>query len=476
MKLEKSMTNMFKKSLVALAVVGVSTTAMAADITISAKQAYSNQTLTTSTDLVYPQSGIQVILDAEYAVGDIIKFTFNSDIIDTSKAGTSIVANGGASPLVLGRLSFDANSVTYRVTEVQGTLSTIGNVVRPFGTAADPLVVNKTKLAAAGSLTVTYSAQTSSASPVIIDAGKNETTLIYTGNQFASSVPTKLDATIDVEQARKFFVGTGAASTSDVLVARATNRVGLVTTPASTGVAEVTTAFTSPVTVNGVKHTIAGDFSWVSDKVSGTAGIQNDDAAVIVCPSNVAPTAQTWAADKLTFTCAAAGDATVTFDITQGNVAAAQRSAINPASFTHSAEFVWNTTGSTAFNAVDAGAWDLNGSMVYIPYMLYGRTAEQTIQLTNKGNSTGDITATAIVGGNTLDLGKVGTAGAKSVTSLNSAIRNAMVAKGVDLSGSNFAVGLVLTTNVPEADVTVYSAYQRGAGDRLVVVNDSNGK
>nr|WP_245785636.1 hypothetical protein [Alkalimonas amylolytica] len=373
----------------------------------------------------------------------------------TTAAVTFSLISGGAA---------NSTSATYRVTAIDTSNgnSSIGSV----GTIP-ALEFAKSNLAAGA--TVHFSAKTNTG--LDLDTGgtndERKVDLVKVVSQFTTTAPS-FARVIDVEQQRRRFTDADAPN-GDYTVDGQFNIVSLVTGG---------NVYARPIT--GVKHTLAGDFSWVRDTDANTAGIQPAAGVFVVDPATCPGLANlTVTVNAVSFECTAvAANTTLTID-PEANRTATHNPVLPTQTFSATSEVTYSGPVATGkvFDAVGAGSWTLNGSSVYIPYMLYGPTAEQTIQLTNKGNQNGDIFATAVVGGNTLDLGKVGTSNARTVTSLNAAIRNAMVAKGVNLAGpGNFAVGLTLVTNVPEQDVTVYSAYQRGNGDRLVVVNDSNGK
>ncbi|MEE2001508.1 hypothetical protein QWY20_08585 [Alkalimonas sp. MEB108] len=495
------MTNMFKKTLVAAALAGLSVNAMAAVNLVdeSTRVAVSTERLSnTTTNFNLPRENFVVELGAEYAVGDIITITFDTDAIAANQFRSTITTsdtldadglpdpNVGGSTLALGLLSTTANSVTYRVTEVNGALSTVGQKFTIANGAN--FAVNAAKVLSNGGLTASYAAQTSNG--VAIDQGqKSSVKLVHVASEFVGAIGTAMNSTIDVNNNRRNFVAAAPLSNIESrLVVRQGLRDEL---NIGTAADPVWIDFILPVTASTVTHTVTGDFSWVVDTDANVPGVQAraDVVAITGCAGVTDGTDVTFTAGSMTFDCpsTAAGvtqDVTITFNVKQGAAAVGgvdvAPGTLPTGSYTFTGDFTYNVGGptrTTTVGPVAAGQWTLNGSQVYIPYMLYGPTAEQTIQLTNKGTQSGDITATAVVNGQTLDLGKVGVSNARTVTSLNSAIRNAMVAKGVNLSGpGNFAVGLTLVTNVPADDVTVYSAYQRGNGDRLVVVNDSNGR
>jgi hypothetical protein len=107
-------------------------------------------------------------------------------------------------------------------------------------------------------------------------------------------------------------------------------------------------------------------------------------------------------------------------------------------------------------------SWTLNGSDVTIPYMPFGSAFAQSITLTNSGSVVGDITATFTANGKTYDSVSVGTAAAKSVTNVGSAVNAAATALGL----KDAQVQLSVTS--PAADIEVVAIYYSKAdGDRV---------
>jgi hypothetical protein len=123
-------------------------------------------------------------------------------------------------------------------------------------------------------------------------------------------------------------------------------------------------------------------------------------------------------------------------------------------------------SGSTAV-VVDTAdlkfkSWTLNGSDVTIPYMPFGSAYAQSITMTNSGTVVGDITATFTANGKTYDAVSVGTAAAKSVTNVGSAVNAAATALGL----KDAQVQLSVTS--PSADIEVVAIYYSKAdGDRV---------
>lgn len=472
------MTNMFKKSLLATALFATAGVANAAvinptdpaDITVAGQTpalvvttqylAGNDTTAPSHSATVLNANEVTVVLGAEYTNDDTITLTFSAPL--AAALPTSRTTTGAANQVTLGLISggdVGDNTATYRVTSRVNLLSVIGTVL-----TFDAGDIKFAKAAATSGVTVSFSAQTNNGLPLDTAGGARRTAELFkVVDQFVTTPAPNFSRVIDVETQRRSFVELTGGSK----VVTGTVTINEVTADGLRG-------------TGNIKHTLNGDFSWVRDTAPNSPGI-TPAAGTFTVNGCTSLSGFALTASAVTFTCTNFGAVGVTIDpeAQKSGAPTGWTAPVLPTqtlTLTSEVALTGPVGSAKPFDGTAVGNWTLNGSSVYIPYMLYGPTAEQTIQLTNQGSQSGDIFATAVVGGNTLDLGKVGVSQARTVTSLNAAIRNAMVAKGVNLSGpGNFAVGLTLVTNVPADDVAVYSAYQRGNGDRLVIVNDSNG-
>jgi hypothetical protein len=496
MKLEKVlMKTMFKKTLVAAAVIGLSANAFAAVdvVTNSDPVAYSAQTLDGITGtFAVPGENFRVTLGAEYAVGDVITFTFSNGALDTSTLRTTITttdtfnagglpqANVGGSPVTLGLLSTTATSATYRVTEVQGVLSTVGqsfNIINPAATApADDFALNAAKVKAGNGFAITYAAQTSNG--IKIDEGKKSTVqLVYVADQFSVAAKPLLNGVIDVNADRKKFEG---GVTTDDLKITTTNILGVDTDADDV----VDLNFTNAVAFNKVVYTVKGDFSWVKDTtaadvdsviVPATATLANTGNTCTGAPMSAQSANVKWAVDKVTIECTAAAAHEFIFDTAQG--ASVTDPVIPTSSFTYDAKVHYAATKSADYAlGLNAGSWTLNGSSVFVPYMVYGTLSgvsfSQVLTVANNSSKAGDIKVDvwAEDGKVLLSNVKVGEAKANATTNIAGAVRTALEGAGL----VNGKVSMKITTNVPGKAVTVYSAYTDVASrERAIVNNDS---
>lgn len=478
------MKTTFKKTLLAAAVAGFSLNAVAAVdvVTNSTAVTYSTERLAnTATTVTIPRENFVVTLGAEYAVGDIIKFTFSNDAIAASQFRSTITssdtllgtglpdANVAGATITLGLLSSDATSVTYRVTEVSTAATTVG---QKFTIAANATFAATASKVLSG-LTVTYAAETSNG--VTIDAGtKSSFQLVHTGSEFSVTAPTKLNATIDVEESRLLFSNVGGHSTTvDRLDVTTTQAAGIDTD--GTGPLPVTN-FTNPVTFTSVKHTITGDFSWVEDADANTAGIQPDTSTLTLtgCAGAADADDATWTATSVSFTCTTAAAINVDFDITQGGAKAPVTVPTTSYSLESLVTYNVGTAKTATFGPIDAGSWTLNGSQVRVPYMVVNNSRFGIIaNVANHGSKDGAITLDVFAEDGTKLASNyaAGTSKAGSVTSVAAALKAALVAAGKDLDNTT-KFSFQVTTNVPQNDVQVYAAYTDATTSERAIVNN----
>jgi len=484
------MKTIFKKTLVAVALAGLSANAFAAVNLVdgSTQVAYSTQALEAiATTFTVPGQNFVVELGAEYAVGDIVTFTFSNDALASSQLASTITtssalaangspaANGaGKAAVTLGLLSTTATSATYRVTEVSTAATTVGQkfILAKLGTVApatDPttLALNAAKVKAGNGFKISFAAQTSNGIVIDSSASKSSIQLVLTGDQFAVAAKPVLDAIIDVNADRKKFEG---GVTVDALTLTTTNKTGVDLN--ADGTADVLwVPVTGSVAYNKVSYVVKGDFSWIKDTDTDTPAIDFDPATLTV---PVACTIGTVKVDSIAVSCTTAAAHVLTFDTAQGP----ETDPVIPVtSFTYDATVTHTTDKTIAYaTGLTAGSWTLNGSSVFVPYMVYGTLNDvsygQVINVANNSSKVGDIKVDAWNEDGTVLLSnvKVGEAKANTVTSIAGAVRSALNGAGL----VNGKVSMKITTNVPGKAVTVYSAYVDGVTrERAIVNNDS---
>jgi hypothetical protein len=108
--------------------------------------------------------------------------------------------------------------------------------------------------------------------------------------------------------------------------------------------------------------------------------------------------------------------------------------------------------------ATEAGSWTLNGSVVTVPYMPFGPNTKVIMRHTNTGVQEGAVTVRYMLeddSTNWVSVGEVATS-SRGVMDIRDAVIDAIMA---DAGVEKGKVAIEITTNVPEADVTVYAGY-----------------
>lgn len=449
------MKTMFKKTLVAAALAGIGFNAFAADVATNVVNVSAQGSIATPK---VDAGALEIALEAAYAVGDTVRITFDAGTLtDAPLTLTTDAVVAPAHPVTFGRIALEANSVTYRVTEIVSGGADHGNLVFDAG----DLKFNSASVVAAGKVNATYAAFIGSStapldSPVEYNDDEDLTSgaIFNVRNQFAATVSAttgRLDAMLDVAADRQAFVG---GATTDVLTIDLDNN-------------DTDAGF---VDKGNTAFTLRGDFSWID-----TAALA--EAVTVDCSDDAVGTPVA-TASTFTFTCnAASTGAVVTFDIDQDGEAVP----VNPTSFTLDVNHAYGAGSSAlAQTNINAGAWGVNGSVVTVPYMVYGtvgaKAFSQVLRVTNNGSQTGTIYAD--VWGTDAD-GKsikvltnevVGTSHPQATANVAGALRAKMEAAGY--GNGTYAIRLI--TDVKADTVSVYSAYvDNVTSERAIVNNDS---
>jgi hypothetical protein len=336
---------------------------------------------------------------------------------------------------------------------------------------------------------VTVASKVISLNSVIGEYDKASFDLLKVRPQLSVEATTPFKATVSTSAARKIFVANGDVNTVGVAPNQVSTETAVFTLTNNSGdlkALPVTATETAKVT-----HVIAGDFSFLRDADKEAFGgnangsVSSAEIATILSAAAAGDTfTYSLSADnKLTITqTAVLGlDPAVTVSVTPAAATtpskAASAVALNPGKFL--ASLAASTTDSSFNIAADAdvGAWSIDGSVVKVPYLVLqdGRFGT-VVTVSNSGSRTGeillDITDEA---GLPIATGfAAGQSTPGSIVNVSGKIKDALVAKGKDLKAVNkFAV--TVTTNVPAADVLVYSAYtdSQNGGERAIVNNDS---
>jgi hypothetical protein len=472
---------MFKKSLVALAIASVATTALAADFPQDLSKTVSLEGNALST--VIPGQELSIMLGAEYSVGDIVKFTFTGGEIVAGKVPASLtIPATGMSPankplfgLTLGLLNATATELTYRVTETttqndsQGNPlsdvhSTVGQVIKlPAYTteAAEGLRVLSNTFT--GSVVVDYSAKTSTGDA--IDTSGNISEVYLAGKtQFTGKVADEFDAVIDVNNERKQFV-----ADDDTLYIADTMDLSF---------EDLNASWKNAATLTKQNVVVSGKFAFL-DQDTDKDGIQpKADAVKVQYQSgvNVYTDIAKSADVKVT-------ESAVSFELSRDEALAGVRvtvsaegensttvadSAIPTQDFTAKAVAsytVGTATGtSTVINNADAGEWVLNGAVVHVPFMPFRDGYSPIVNVSNTSNQDGDIEVVVYAQNDaewvepmtySLDV----TAKAEAQTNITAALKAA---------GIEGDVAFDIIVNAPRDDIEVNALYFSG-GDRAVI-------
>ena len=467
---------MFKKTLIAVALAGLSANALAVNVASTPLQ-HSVEAAKSAASFTVADATATATMKAEYKVDDLITLTYSQNFADGFTALPNLLVtntDAGATTITLGKLSQTANSIVYRVTDISVTApkvaTTVGAVIKLPKVEFNAAAVRAAKL-----VTVKYSATLSNGTTPLDQASgafKDTADLLKLTQQFTTSASTKLDGVVDVTLDRKEFVRAAGFP----LVPVVTDVVALNLNDAApfTGVT---------VAANSVVYTVKGDFAFL-DTDAATAGIQlgantvtaTDGAGAAIAAGKIAIEA-----DKIVVTndgvAQQEGATTITITNNARGVMSAQTFTADAAvSYTDAGANLDGIKGvaqTDTTSAMAAGAWTLNGASVDVPYMPYGAGVEQFLWVTNKGNQAGDIKVTAFdQAGKAYGPFNLGSS-AKGLKKLDAALKTELVKAGLD-EAKNPRVALNVTVNAPATDITVYAAYKAvAADDRLTVPTKS---
>ncbi|TKB53952.1 hypothetical protein [Ferrimonas aestuarii] len=443
-----------KKSLIALAIASIATTASAANLADNTTAGIvSVEGNALHTQITAPT--VSVVLGAEYTVGDLITFTISGAELDTTTvpATISVAQNDTPTPdligITLGLLNKTATTATYRVTELDSSglteaPTTIGQQIDLTG-----LVVKADTLGSKA--TIAYTAETANGQELDSSA-KNSGDLLVAKTQFVAAVADDFDAIIDVnEQRLKFSTTSGGAidAVSDDLDATVTDN---------------NSSWLNAGTPGKTTFTVSGDFAFL-DSDKDTDGIQ--PAADVVKPSgspaSVKVTENAITVEYTAFTSAF----TLTLDL---NGATANTEALTSPIGTQEfgldvdVEFAANSKTATADVAeLEAGAWELNGAVVHVPFMPFRDGFSPIVNISNVSTQEGDIEV-MVYYSSTEDKKPesfmLGVAAApEAQTNITSALQKA---------GIEGDVALDIIVNAPKDDIEVNALYFQG-GDRAVI-------
>jgi S-layer protein Slr4 len=420
---------------------------------------------------------LSATLGANYLSADRVKLSASPSTLALfpSTGKPADVSCGGAT---LGASNYNSTDVSYRANGAiaEGTTCTFVVAVRPA--------------AISGSVGISYQAFFGSSADVADSAAARVVATVV--DQFASTIKTKLNNTVDVNNSRYHF--TSDDGTASGVTNRLTGRedhliIGLTNTP---------TPVVTAATVTSVTVTVLGDFSFLDD--DGTAGCVSTDINGSFGQASDSDSTGTLSisSDCRSLTWSTSADqANADITIALGKNAAASATAgtntagvavekvlTAPQEFSASVAFTYyntargpSVTGSvttTANEAGNAGEWDLNGASINVGFMPYTAGTSRILNLTNRSAQTGAVTVSAInEAGVECPAFSVGAIAATSILNISAAVDTGIRA----CYGSDFAgrVALSLVANIPGTQAELYSGYNRN-GSLSTVVNSSNGQ
>jgi hypothetical protein len=407
---------------------------------------------------------ISVQLGAEYAVGDKIRLDFSGGTVIGGSFPSSVVvdcipetalnANDGLAGVTWGRLNFDADHVTWRVTEIDsatcaGATSTDGVVVQ----FADNFVADfdAPAVLAANGVTVSFSAETGA------------------GDALDSGGTNRSDSTIDVRSEFDYTVNPVFSGTIDVN----TNRTTLI--PGPWDFADLTKdgldfsdgpyVASTRVNIGNADVTWSGDFSWIVDADENTAGIQPQPNVVFLnCVST------TVTATSIAGTNCSPFITRLFLDPSQ-NSDAGSLVTLSPTTYSVTIDqdysaVIGGLRDGNITATFAAGAWDLNGFQSEVAYMPYQTGIGQIIYIANRSSQDGAITVDWIDQNGNGDSFDAGIVAAGSTRALADAIKAGLPAEQRRLA-------LTITANVPACDAQLNAQYNV-SGDRAFSVASDN--
>lgn len=430
---------MFKKTLVALALAGLSTSALAVDLaTNTTAQTLSVEGVAANVLTANEASatGVTLTLGAEYTAGDTVTFTISGG--EFADAGYSLGVLAGQTltnnkTVTWGLLNATATTLTFRATDVttNGTgvdgTSTVQYLLEGTDTN-DQLSVKVTSIAKDGKVALTASAKTST-NITIDDQGTKNSGAVFTGVKQLEAEITKGEGKVDVSEERLAF-----ETLSDTKF-----KVAYVENPATIG--DITLA-TTDVTISGNFTGVASLTELGADNAIGGAGGDADTALKIAEDKMSATMTLTGAARELNFVFAlpAAKEDKVAL--------------VAPQDFKATIEAKYNSVSSKLATDAVVSSWKLNGASKSIEFMPFASQYAQSVTVTNSGTVEGAITLDFVANGKLQSKTITTVAKAKSVTDISADVKAAAAEFGITGDAK-----VVVVVNSPAADIEVAGVY-----------------
>ena len=457
---------MFKKTLVALSLLGIASQGGASTITVT-KEEVSEQAILTSTNV--SSTSFVVTTEVDIASGSTLQLAYSA--APANAASVTLEADdgtcGAGASITYAGLTNDNKTANYTVS-VTATPITSGCVLTfgdDVGGTTTPAAFAKADVQAAditvaSSFTVVGSGVDPSAAAKAILGMSGE-------DQFSLTVSDDLDATVDVEAGRKAYTNSQLFDDLDITF----NDDG-------TG-----------ATATSATYTITGDFAWADDPLTdGFQLLDRNGQEPIAIQTGVgvtfgdgtavaAPTATTLTlvdsnpidGETITLRFTPLTDANIGGGDATDDVVAV---ALPNDGFKVEAEVAYedlvaspNTgTGTQDIAAAtenNGGSWGLNGASVKIYAVPFGAEVEShSIFVSNSGSSTGAVTASVVWNNNDAVEVNLGDIGAKGNTYLN--LISAL--EGIGEKPAWGRADVTFTVNAPAADITFTAAYNTAEG------------
>lgn len=427
---------MLKRTILALGLASMAGQAAATTMTIESASAttatqYSPEGMNTSTTVNSPY--LEFTTEVTLAAANTFNLTFTEAPTNPSAATAAVPSGcGGSAAIVYSGTTNAGKTLNYSIT-ASGSHSA-GCKIKIGGTA-------DLKFAKAA---VTTAGIKASAGFTVVGSGVDPmaaTLFLKQGTAQFGFTAAALDQVVNVETANKTF----ATGTTDVLTLTGAN-----------------TGFGAGSATS--KIVITGDFNWADN--AAVAGYQLASGSIALTSGTNqsvgtgadAPTATTY---TILDTSPAAAEAyVVTFTPQTSTLATALPVGTYSATQTITYNDIEGAT-ATAVKTASAGAWTLNGAVVKVFAVPFGaEVVSHSIFISNKGTTTGAITASMLWNGNAavaLDLGNV-QAGANKYINVNAAL---------DALGEKPTFGradITFTVNSPAADIAMTAGYNTAEG------------
>lgn len=441
---------MFKKTLVALALAGLSTASIAADVT-GADEKVSLEGVAVVGKLVVDSAATPAVTDisapaftqgSEYIVNDVVSVSITGAKFDTTV--TPVLTGGPA---------------TFAFVDYQGETTARFRVSTANSPSANLLTLSKFTVNTAGAAAkgkVSFSSKAISVNPSIGEYDLSKATSTNPAYTYISQLSVDLtgandfDAVITTSKGRQEFTGGGL---DDTLIVDLTDASGS----------------KKGLTFNKLTHVLKGsDFSFAmdfdADKDGKLSAAELKNVFAVAATDDTLVLTLNEAMNALTIAQTVVGsvdDLTVKVNV-KGQ--AAKGSIINKQSFTLETTATTAGTGSASIAATPAGSWTLDGSSDDIELMPFGADYAQSITVANRGTVEGAITVSIKADGKTYTKELSQVAAANSVTNISLAVAAFAAESGVT---GNAHVNVVV--NAPKANIGVKGVYyHKASADRVL--------